>query len=316
MGLLCLVRGVWAVPYETPAQSEDIWRADWQDAKRNRNVPVKIYYPKGVGPFPVIVFSHGLGGTRETYEYLGSYWAAHGFVAVHVQHIGSDDVVWRGGQGMQGLRAALTSKNALDRAHDVSFVIDQLQLLNPNATWPLHGKFDLARIGMAGHSFGANTTLFVSGLKLPLGEESVADPRIKCSIAMSSPVPRLKNYDVVYSAIKIPMMHMTGTQDTSPVDPDTTAAERRLPFDHIRGADSYLVTFAGGDHMLFSGRVRPRGAVASDDRNHLLIQEATTAFWDAYLKGDGKALTWLRSDFATEMGTNGVLEQKVGEAAA
>jgi predicted dienelactone hydrolase len=44
----------------------------------------------GPGPFPVIVFSHGLGGSREGYKYLGRHWASYGYVAVHVEHLGSD----------------------------------------------------------------------------------------------------------------------------------------------------------------------------------------------------------------------------------
>ena len=50
----------------------EIQRAVWHDSKRDRDVPVKIYSPKsGSGPFPVIIFSHGLGGTCETYSDLG-----------------------------------------------------------------------------------------------------------------------------------------------------------------------------------------------------------------------------------------------------
>jgi predicted dienelactone hydrolase len=52
---------------------------DWQDKTRDRDVPVKLYFPKsGAGPFPVIIFSHGLGGSRDGYEYLGRHWASHG----------------------------------------------------------------------------------------------------------------------------------------------------------------------------------------------------------------------------------------------
>lgn len=91
---------------------------------------MKIYFPESAGPFPVIVFSHGLGGSREGYEYLGQYWAAHGYVSVHLQHIGSDELLWKDGAGMQGLRGGITIKTALDRPRDVSFVIDQLQTLN------------------------------------------------------------------------------------------------------------------------------------------------------------------------------------------
>jgi predicted dienelactone hydrolase len=35
------------------------------DAKRKRTVPVKIYLTEAGGPRPVVLFSHGLGGSRE-----------------------------------------------------------------------------------------------------------------------------------------------------------------------------------------------------------------------------------------------------------
>lgn len=314
-GALLWARSTWATPYDTPAQAVDIWRGEWRDAKRSRTVPVKIYSPHGAGPFPVIVFSHGLGGSREGYEYLGRYWAAHGYVSVHLQHPGSDNSVWRGAAGRQGLRDAISSQTARDRALDVHFAIDQLQRLNTDTAWPLHGKLDLRHIGMAGHSFGANTTLLIAGMAARGG--TLADPRVQCAIALSSPTPVSKNYDALYAGIKIPMLHMTGTKDISPVDPgNSRASDRRIPYDHIHGADAYLATFADGDHMLFSGREPLTRHVPSDERNHLLIQEATTAFWDAYLKGSHKALTWLRDGFAKELGSNGVWEQKRGKSSA
>ena len=87
-----------APAYAPPAPTSEVANSklDWHDAKRDRNVPVKIYFPKdGPGPFPVVVFSHGLGGSRDGYEYLGRHWAGCGYVSVHVQHIGSDDSVWK-----------------------------------------------------------------------------------------------------------------------------------------------------------------------------------------------------------------------------
>lgn len=307
---LSLVHLVGAAPYDTPVQNNDVWHGEWQDAKRARKVPVKIYFPQGKGPFPVIMFSHGLGGSKENYEYLGDWWAEHGYVSVHLQHIGTDDSVWKGkGAGaIEAMRGAVSLKAALDRPRDVSFAIDQLQTLNKNAAWPLHGKLDLTRIGMAGHSFGSNTTLLVSGLAWP--GMSLSDTRVKCAIAMSAPPPAGKNY-AIYDGIKIPMLHMTGTNDVSPFDPQNSkAVDRRIPYDHIDGADGYLVTFAGGDHMLFSGRRAQERDEAGDARNHALILQASTPFWDAYLKGDTNALAWLRTDFAKELGTSGVFEQK------
>ena len=104
---------------------------EWHDAARNRDVPVKIYYPAtNTAPCPVIIFSHGLGGSREGYEYLGRHWASHGYVSVHPTHIGSDTSVLRTWQAMQ--HAAADLQNAIDRPKDVSFVIDQLMAISPH----------------------------------------------------------------------------------------------------------------------------------------------------------------------------------------
>ena len=155
--------------------------ADWQDSRRQRQVPAKIYYPAdGAGPFPVIIFSHGLGGSREGYQYLGRHWASHGYVSVHLQHIGSDQAVWKNSWNkLLSLRqAAANLQNAVNRPLDVSFAIDQLEILN-RSEGPLKGRLDLDRVGVAGHSFGAYTTLAVAGeiFGRPGGREiSLADP--------------------------------------------------------------------------------------------------------------------------------------------
>ncbi|MEP0843579.1 MAG: hypothetical protein HRF43_12825, partial [Phycisphaerae bacterium] len=119
---------------------------DWRDQARDRDVPVKVYYPQaGGGPFPVIVFSHGLGGSRETYSYLGRHWAGHGYVCVHVQHVGSDESVWKGQtRPMEAMkRALLDPRNTLNRPPDVRFVLDRLEKLQTE-DGPLKGRLDLA----------------------------------------------------------------------------------------------------------------------------------------------------------------------------
>ena len=292
---------------------------DWTDAKRGRAVPVKIYYPLGgEGPSPLIVFSHGLGGSREGYEYLGRHWASYGYISLHIQHAGSDDEVWRGqARPLQSMkRAAANPQNALDRAHDVCFVIDQMARIN-HEVGVFNKRVDLDRIGAAGHSFGAHTTLVAVGelFILPGGKElAFADPRIKAAVPMSAPVPRnRKELGRVFSKISVPCLHMTGTLDDSPIG-ETAAADRRLPFDHIAGADQYLVIFEGGDHMIFSGRSRSTAAAGRGEKDSLfqdLIRQSTTAFWDAYLKGDAEARAWLvDGSFASILGADGGYEKK------
>ena len=282
-----------------PAAAEPVATIEgvWTDAARSREIPYKIYAPQNpTGRCPVIIFSHGLGGSREGYVYLGSFWASNGYVAVHLQHPGSDDAVWRNAGGQSNAMKSMTAaamdiQNAIDRPRDVSLAIDRLPSLEMNAA--LHGHIDTNRIGVAGHSFGAYTVMAVAGQGMASRGGLFRDPRIKAAIAMSTPTPRPVT-DEMMRDVRIPLMHLTGTKDTSPIGRPQKAEDRRGPFDHIRGVDQYLVNFNGGDHMVFSGQ-RRGAAVETDDQFHKLIQTDTLAFWNAYLRDDARAKDWLQN---------------------
>ncbi len=292
-------------------------KLDLKDTKRDREVPVKIYYPKeATNACPVILFSHGLGGSREGYEYLGNHWASHGYISVHVQHLGSDDVVWKGqANALSSMKkAALDIRNAINRPQDITFTVDELDRLNQSeAKWK--GKFDLKRLGMAGHSFGAYTTLAIGGQQFMVREaKTMADPRFKALLPMSSPIPA-RNREEAFAAIKLPCLHMTGTKDTTPIN-ETTAEERRIPFDKMPGPDNFLLNFTGGDHMVFSGRSGMQGDRSKDEIFHGLIKESSTAFWEAYLLGNDAAKAWLKNGgFKQDLGENGAFEVSKKETA-
>ena len=297
----------------------DTVKYEWRDGPRQRAVPVKIYYPQsGRGPFPVVIFSHGLGGNRDGYEYLGHYWAQHGYVSVHLQHHGSDSDLWQGVPPAEVPKimqeAVANPQNAINRPLDVRFAIDQLTALN-QAPGALEHRLHLDRIGVSGHSFGSFTTMAIAGEAFvsPAGREtSFADPRVKAAVAMSSSVPRDEaRWNLAYANIRIPVFHMTGTKDDSPMG-ETKAAQRRVPFDRSPGPDQYLVTFQDGDHMIFSSRQRLQPGGEKDARFHDLIAQSTTAFWDAYLKKDPKARGWLADGgFAAFLQADGKFEKKL-----
>ena len=48
------------------------------DAARDRNIPLLVYLPTNTAPAPVVLFSHGLGGSRNGSAFLGEHWAARG----------------------------------------------------------------------------------------------------------------------------------------------------------------------------------------------------------------------------------------------
>jgi dienelactone hydrolase len=298
-----------------------IWRGEFRDASRSRTIPVKIYYPEDNDgkASPVILFSHGLGGSKEIYRYLGEYWAAHGYVSVHVQHPGSDTaVIWQG-----KLRAAVSDPaNYVNRPKDISFAIDELTRISKDPSSPLHGRMDLDHLGVAGHSFGAYTVMAVAGQAIgPDGSLHYYGPdrRIRAGIAMSSDPALTANLDTAYDRITVPIFHMTGTKDQigdghnaeeGAIIGNATAAQRRVPYDHTRHAPAYLLTLKAGDHRVFSGRMRSAGA-EHDEAYQKIVCAASTAFWDSTLKQNVAARRWLEGrGFASLLEGSGTFEQK------
>jgi predicted dienelactone hydrolase len=283
---------------ETSTSSKTAYQ-DWQDARRQRDVPVKIYFPQtGSVPYPVVIFSHGLGGTREAAAYLGDYWSKHGYLCVFVQHAGSDDSVWRSAVGngrdgmMQSMKAAANGENLVARVGDIKFVLDQLERHNQEDP-ALKNRLDLSKIALAGHSFGAGTTLAVAGQNFGQAGRGIAskDERIKAAIYLCPPVTARLSYEQAYGSIQIPGLLLTGTEDNSPIG-ETKAEDRRIPFDNFRSPHQYLVNFIGADHATFGGRSF-RAPKDSDEKYHEMIDEVTTKFLDATLKSDASAQRWL-----------------------
>jgi len=85
-------------------------------------------------------------------------------------------------------RAAKDKKNWTDRPKDVSFVISSLPDIEAK-TPGLRGKVDFARIGVAGHSFGAYTAMATAGAKPDL-ESHLTDLRDDRPIAFIALSPQ------------------------------------------------------------------------------------------------------------------------------
>jgi predicted dienelactone hydrolase len=323
--LLCMGRADEPTAYKSPAPTFEvaIIKHDWHDVARDRAVPAKIYFPKeGNGPFPVVIFSHGLGGSRENYEYLGRHWAGCGYVSVHLQHIGSDESVWKdvpaAERGNALKKSAFNISSALDRPTDAQFALDQIEKLNADESSPLKSRLDLKAMAIAGHSFGGYTALALAGqtFMLPLRQTKRYDERrVKAAIQMSAPAPSIRrDLKGTYASITIPVMHMTGTKDFLELLPQTTATDRRIPYDNMSQSETCLVIFNDGDHFIFSGRERMAASpekMAQDAVFQKLICASTTAFWDAYLKDNAAARRWLLEGGCERLlGTQATFEHK------
>jgi predicted dienelactone hydrolase len=257
-----------------------------KDQGRQREIPIRVYLPSEKTPVPVVLFSHGLGGSRAGYAYLGRHWALRGYVAVFLEHRPTD---------------AAGVRNFLLRVKDVPAVLDQLERWNTSDGHVLAEMLDLSRIGMSGHSLGASTTQAMSGQVFSRGNFAYTDPRIKAAIAFSPSSPgRGSDPNTAFGSVKIPWMLMTGTRDFTGIG-NGDVKSRLAVFAALPPGGKYELVLDGAEHSAFTDRTLPRETGKRSLDYHRVILALSTAFWDAWLRGDMAAKTWLDGDGPTSV---------------
>lgn len=274
---------------ESESSSEDVSSASGgaaeitlHDGGRNRDVPIKVYYPEHLSSsVPLIIFSPGFGGTREGYGYLGAGWAASGYIVIVPTHAGSDHLAFRK-SALRGVEdAAQAFDNQTLRTGDIHFLISSIKQIEHQVP-AIKGKIDRKKIGMSGHSMGGGTALLIAGATAATsGAQSreFRDNHVRAAVAMSPPGPgRAAFADRSWDEIGIPVMTMSGTRDrgVGGEPPEW----RTQPYKHMPPGDKYQVTVNGANHLAF----------AMGKRFHDCILQESTAFWNAYLKGQSKSI--------------------------
>ncbi|CAD5372687.1 Acetylhydrolase [Rubrivivax sp. A210] len=271
----------------------DTWDLDWTDSARRREVPVRLYLPRAAhagAPAPLMVFSHGIGGSRRGYMWLGQHVAAHGVASLHLQHVGSDRQIWTGGNlwGVVGrLHDAAQEGEAVARVQDWRFAVDTLldSVYAP--------RVDASRIVAAGHSYGANTTLLASGARVPRPGGAIAlhDERVRAAIVISAPPfygegePRK-----ILSSIAVPSLHVTATEDIIRIPGYYSGADDRVAvFDATGGPRKWLAVYEGGSHSMFTDRGGTGGALLNPQVK-AATQSLVLAFLQTVFDGDETAL--------------------------
>jgi predicted dienelactone hydrolase len=281
-----------------------------KDQARNREIPLRIYYPETSGlTSPVILVSHGIGGSKSTGNWVGKFLASHGYVCIFMTHYGSDTSLLDFSAGLQEnikrLQKSLADpNNIINRPQDVTKVIDWLELTGANLP-ELKGRLDLKNIGLTGHSFGAFTTLAVAGAYAEASRKQYGktfdDPRPKAFLAMSPPGPAPGvDPTPIFSEINRPTMIMTGSNDQDPIIQPPRSAESRLDaYKYMPPGNKYALWIEGAYHYTF-GDGRPGQTI--DPFARKITRIVCLAFFDAYLRGDTTALSFLKSDRIEKIG--------------
>jgi len=302
------------------------------DGSRGKDIELRATYPKEPGSYPVVIFSHGAGGSSSAATPLVRYWASHGYIIIAPTHADSIELYkrqhpeeveqWRKDGGRLFMAKMLrdigrSPEDWANRAQDISFVLDELEtveMLIPGLT----GKPDYTRIGMSGHSYGAFTTMLIGGAEIsPPGagySVNYADQRADALMVLSGQgVGRLGLDENSWEAFDRPMLVMSGTEDSSAGGMDIES--RRDPYDYAPADDKYLVWIEDAYHASFTGGLAEGGetahrkalwvewvlgsaeaeAIEQTDQVAVFdcVKSATLAFWDSYLKDDESAVDWL-----------------------
>ena len=241
--------------------------------------------------FPVIIFSHGIGGLKTQNTTQMEEMASHGYVVFSCDHAYDAGVSIFPGEriifGKTAIPDDLTKEEKwnmrraqLDyRAADIQFMLDEMARGNFLSV-ALKNSLDLEHIGVFGHSFGGGTSIVVASV----------DERIDACFGLDAwflPVPS----NVLNSDLKKPFIHLGQVrwkEEDNYLKLDTLAGNNSawsLRLD-VQGATHYDFT----DFSQFNRLTKRYGSGEIDPpRIRRITNSVIRDFFDHYLK-NGPAL--------------------------
>ena len=241
--------------------------------------------------FPVIIFSHGIGGLKTQNTTQMEEMASHGYVVFSCDHAYDAGVsIFPGDRiifGKTNIPDNLTKEEKgnmrraqLDyRAADIQFLLDEMDRENFLSV-ALKNSLDLEHIGVFGHSFGGGTSVVVASV----------DERIDACFGLDAWFLPIPSY-VLNSDLNKPFIHLgqvSWKEKENYLKLDTLAGNNsawsvRLD---VRGATHYDFT----DFSQFSKLTKKYGSgMIAPPRIRKITNSAIREFFDHYLK-NGPAL--------------------------
>ena len=240
-------------------------------------------------PRRLLVFSHGLGGTRNQNAVQAEELASHGYVVISTDHAyDSYFTIFEDGSTADyrsGANGPLTTEEfwafrnpqLATRTADVRFMLDRVGALNAagDAFWQHVG---VDHVGVFGHSYGGATSIMAGA----------SDARIDAVIALDGwmlPIPE----DKIDAGLKQPFLYLGQSSWTEPINyqkldrmmaANTGVSRKRFLAGSIHGDFS--------DTPQFSSRAKRFGLIGDIPREELrvILNDEIRSFFDAHVKTD------------------------------
>jgi predicted dienelactone hydrolase len=281
----------------------EIWhpaipQATSEPAHYGTGMPTRAFWQARVadGRFPLIIFSHGMGGMREQSTFLTEHLASHGYIVAAPDHPNNT---------IHDLSFLENVQSALDRPMDIRAVLDHVVNQAGDPHDPLYRHVRCDRVAVMGHSLGGYTALAVGGAlvdaKAHPGKANdpdwpdyfdFSDRRVRAVVALA-PYTRPAIDDFGLSRLRVPILVLGGSADAA------APFQRHLwpVFTHAAGP-RYLMRIDGAAHLSFANKefagIVPPVVRFTDRmtleraRSNALIRAVTLAFLERHLRGQDR----------------------------
>ncbi len=185
-------------------------------------------------PYPLVVYGHGLSGTRTAGAYLARHLASHGFIFA-----APDFPLTR-----SGAPGGANAVDVVEQPADVRFLNSQLLALDGDPASRFFAGIDHERLGVTGLSLGGLTAYMVTF------HLTLRDPRVRAAAPLAGNACFLSHG--FFADTAVPLFIVQGDLDA--VLP--YQAHSLLAFEQAN-APKWLVTIANGSHVGFGDNSCP-----------------------------------------------------------
>jgi len=239
------------------------------------------------GPYPLLVFAHGYGGSGLNYVFLSEKFASYGWIVVapdfHDRH---SAVRIRTGQQEDFDRLGFLrhgreiSNSGPDDRQPYLYRLDEMKVVLAQVleSEPFGKHIDKKKIAVGGHSFGGYTALGLCGTI-----EERHDKRIKAVLLFSTGAAGYLFRESELAAVKMPSMYFLGERERDTPRGTKTMVELADKVYRNLSPPKYLLEIKGANHFSFNNQLR-NSFLRGTEKQFEVIRRYSIAFLEKHIE--------------------------------